>query len=120
MHGMLWLGRAVGLALIALVIFLSLTPHPPQATAWTESDKLGHLLAYATLMAWHAGVYPGRRSRWVWAVCFVLMGVMLEIVQGLGGVRHMELFDMVANTLGVIIGWTAFLAARRWARPAKA
>ena len=33
------------------------------------------------------------------------MGVALEFVQGWGGYRLFDIADMVANTLGVLLGW---------------
>jgi VanZ family protein len=98
----LWL--AIGWALVATVIFLSLTPHPPQAGLPYE-DKFEHILAYGTLMLWFAQLYreAGRRL-WIGAA-FVAMGVGLEFVQGFSGYRQFEYADMVANSLGVVAGF---------------
>jgi glycopeptide antibiotics resistance protein len=33
------------------------------------------------------------------------LGISLEFLQGIGGVRVMETLDMLANSLGVLTGW---------------
>src|SRR5689334_11771006 len=48
--------QAIGFALIAFVIYESLTPHPVEVPL-EQGDKYGHVLAYATLMAWFAQIY---------------------------------------------------------------
>lgn len=90
-----------GWLLVISVIYLSLTPTPPQTMAGF-SDKIGHFLAYALLMAWwHQIDHNACRL----ALLFVLMGLLMEILQGIGGIRHADIFDMTANTLGVGSGW---------------
>ncbi|MGB5209868.1 MAG: VanZ family protein [Gammaproteobacteria bacterium] len=92
-----WLG---GLGLIALVLGLSLMPSPP---AMTGSDKLGHVSAYATLAFWFSGLYPRKRF-WLILLALFAFGVMIEVLQGLGGHRHAEYYDALANLAGIAIG----------------
>lgn len=100
----LWLG--IGWGLIALVIFLSVTSSPPQIDIdFKYLDKLEHLTAYSVLMGWFGQLYHQSRTRILWFVGFVVMGITLEIIQGLGGVRYFEYADMAANALGALIGW---------------
>lgn len=83
---------------------LSLTP-PVDTGIHTVShlDKLGHWLAYFIAMLWFGFLYPRQR---VWSVMgLLLMGLSLELLQSLTSTRHMDGFDMLANTLGVLIGW---------------
>ena len=98
----LWL--AIGYALVALIVFLSLTPRPP-ALEFEQGDKLGHLLAYGTLMFWFCQFYARRATRAAYAAGFVAMGIALEFIQGATGYRSFELLDMGADALGVAIGW---------------
>lgn len=97
---------AVGWGLVAAIVWLSLTPSPPKVD-FAQSDKLGHLLAYGTLMFWFAQLYASRRTRLACAVGFAAMGVALEFVQGWTGYRDFDLYDMAANGIGVALGWTA-------------
>ena len=98
----LWL--ATGWFLIAAVVYLSLTPAPPKMDV-PVGDKVGHVLAYTVLMFWFIQIYYATRSRVLIALGFVLMGIGLEFLQGLGGDRQFEVADMVANAAGVVIGW---------------
>lgn len=96
---LLW--QAVGWAMVALVIWLSLTPQPPRPPALLSWDKADHLLAYAVLMFWYAQSFA-RHWRWPLFLCF--LGFALEVLQGLSAVRTFDLYDMVANLLGVTLG----------------
>jgi glycopeptide antibiotics resistance protein len=78
-----------------------------------HSDKLGHFAAYGLLMFWFCQLYLERKSRILYCLGFVVMGVGLEYVQGALGFRTYEVFDMYANTLGVLLGWAFALIAPR-------
>jgi len=101
---------AGGWAILAGIVYLSLTPSPPSAD-FEASDKVGHLLAYAVLMAWFALLYPLKKP--LLAAAFIAVGVALEFAQGAVGYRSYEVADMVANSLGVALGWGGALLARR-------
>ena len=103
-HFRLW--QAFGGALCLLVVYFSLTPSPPDL-GFDQSDKLGHLAAYAGLMWWFAQLYPTLRSRLIWAAAFVALGVGLEFAQRATGYRTFELADMAADAAGVLLGWLA-------------
>jgi len=98
----LWL--SLGWALVSGVIWLSLTPAPVQVPV-AEGDKLGHLLAYGTLMAWFANAYVRSIARVNLACALVFMGIALEFVQGWSGFRTFDIADMAANACGVLAGW---------------
>ncbi len=89
-------------------MWLSLTPSPPRVD-FEESDKVGHFLAYGLLMGWFCFLYLKARIRLAYAVGFIAMGIGLESLQGLLGYRTYEVFDLYANTLGVLLGWAAAL-----------
>ena len=100
----LWL--SVGWLLVMTMCYLSLTSNPPEFHIEFKSiDKLGHFLAYFILMFWFAQLYRTTRTRLFYVLFFILMGVVLEILQGLGGVRYFEYYDMLANSLGVALAW---------------
>jgi len=95
---------AAGWAWAAAIVWLSVTPAPPQVDV-AYGDKLGHLGAYALLMFWFAQLYSRRATQAAHAATFVAMGVALEFVQGALGTRSFEVLDMAANALGVALGW---------------
>jgi VanZ family protein len=96
---------AVGWLLIGLVVYLSLTPALPDLPEVDHGDKLGHFLAYAALMGWFAQLYRTRRAHLRIAVRLVLLGVGLELVQGMTGYRSFEAADIAANSAGVAAAW---------------
>jgi len=90
---------------IALVFYLSLMPHPPKPLAFEGADKLEHFIAYSWLMLWFCQLYLERKIRIRLFVALVAMGVSIEYLQRMGGYRMFEYADMLANTIGVTIGW---------------
>ena len=100
---------AAGWALAAAIVWLSLTPAPPRIDL-EQGDKLGHFLAYGSLMLWFSLLYPRRATRIAYAFAWTGMGVGLEFIQGQLGYRTYEVYDMYANALGVLIGWALAFA----------
>ena len=108
----LWL--AIGYALVALVLYLSLTSSPVDLELrFPYEDKFFHALAYFTLMVWFAQIYHGRLQRYMIAIGFVLMGVMLEYLQSFDPNRYYEFADMLANSFGVALGFVITLTAAK-------
>ena len=103
---------AAGWGWAAAIVWLSLTPTPPGMDV-EHGDKLGHLAAYGVLMFWFSQLYLQGATRVACAAGFIAMGIALEFVQGLLGYRSYELLDMLANTLGVLLGWGAALVLAR-------
>ena len=106
----LWL--AGGWLICVAIVWLSLTPSPP-SVGIEYGDKLGHFVAYGALMYWFCQLYASRSARLGYAVGFAAMGVALEFIQGALGYRTFEVADMIANTLGVLLGWIAALILPR-------
>ncbi len=97
--------RICGWLLLGLIWYLSLEPRLNQLPIDVlPSDKLGHFLAYAVLMGWFAQWHQ-RQYFWRLAVVFTLMGIGLEILQGISGLRQFDPMDMLANTTGVVVAW---------------
>jgi len=94
---------SIGLSLVLLVILLSLTSLPMPSANY--GDKAGHVLAYFVLMGWFAQIYHAPQSRFYYMIGFLLLGGLLEILQGLSGTRFAEWSDMLANTIGVLLAW---------------
>ena len=98
-----WL--SVGAGLIAVVVYLSLTPKPPHLPNFAMNDKVGHCLAYAVLMGWFGQLYRGNLPLAVFALAFIFLGISMEYLQMWGGARYFEYADMLADTIGVVVGW---------------
>jgi VanZ family protein len=99
----IWL--AIGFLLVGVVCFLTLTPSPPDMGDFPESDKIGHFIAYSTMMLWFGFIYlRGKRYIRV-GIAFIIMGIALELIQGMLDYRSFSTLDMGANACGVMIGW---------------
>ena len=96
----------------AAIVFLSLTPSPPD-TGVEHGDKLGHLLAYGLLMFWFCFLYRYRYTRLAYGIGWIALGIALEFAQGATGYRSFEVADMAANSLGVLLGWGISATLRR-------
>ncbi len=104
----IWL--MIGWGMVMGIILLSLVP-VPDAGVELPSDKLLHLVAYALLMGWFVQLYRGSARR-AFALGFICLGIVLELLQGMTPYRMFEWWDMVANGSGValsyLLGLTAF------------
>ena len=99
----------VGWSLVGVIWWLSLTPQPPHVD-FEQSDKVGHFLAYGGVMFWFCLVYRSPRTRLVYAIGFIAMGIGIEYIQRWTGYRSFEVYDMVADAIGVLLGWSVALA----------
>ena len=97
--------QAIGWAMLASVIWLSLSSDPPDAIFFPHADKLKHFLAYGVLMGWFGQLYTTTRTQHAWLLGLALMGVALEFLQGWGDVRFFDTADMLANGLGALLGY---------------
>jgi hypothetical protein len=92
--------QAVGWVMVAIVVWLSLTPKPPELPSFLGWDKAQHFAAYGCLMLWFGMSFT---RHWRWPLFLISLGVGLEFLQALTG-RSFDPMDMVANTIGVGIG----------------
>lgn len=115
----LW--AAIGVGLVAAVVWLSLTPDPVPAPD-VEGIDVNHFIAYFTLMMWWAQLVRGGGPRAGVAAGLVAMGVALELAQALTGYRTYDVRDMRDNAIGVgaayLLAFTplgrALQALERW------
>ncbi len=98
----LWLFVAV--MLLVLILYLSMTSKPYLPTPG-HSDKLYHFLAYMVLMGWWLQLFQQRISRLILALVFIAMGVGIEVMQSYHPLRYFDVWDMLANTSGVVLAW---------------
>jgi VanZ family protein len=91
------------------VCALAFDPNPPPQidTGW---DKLNHLLAFGTLAPCTMLALQGRRRRRLGSGLFLLaFGAFIEVVQTQIPGRSGEWGDLLADSLGIVLG---LLAAR--------
>ncbi|HED15207.1 MAG TPA: VanZ family protein [Gammaproteobacteria bacterium] len=99
----LWL--ATGWLMVLIVLILSLMPRPPQPLNFGGADKVEHVLAYFILMGWFAQIYHEARTRLWIAIGLIAMGIAIEILQPILAPRFFEWWDMLADTIGVLLAW---------------
>ena len=108
----LWLGLWwCGIAAVVLCSLLPafLLPEVPQG-----GDKLEHFGAYALLAMAAVQLFTPRRALLRAGIGLVALGIALEIAQGLfTTTRQMDVYDALANTLGVMAGLLTALAPTR-------
>lgn len=98
-------------ALAILVLSLIPTvPHMP-TTGW---DKSNHVLAFAVLTILGTRAYPARIAA-VLAGVF-LYGGLIEVLQSFTAYRFAELGDLIADGLGVLIGYGLGVSLRKFYR----
>jgi VanZ family protein len=101
-----------GWGLIVTVIMLSLLPMPSPKLGFIlfdNIDKMEHALTYATLTLWFAQICP----KCTWArigLKLLTLGVIIELLQGVTTYRNFSFWDIGANTLGILIGWSLSIA----------
>lgn len=93
----------LGWALIAAVIYGSLTSDGV-VRGLPFSDKVVHAFSYGLLMLWFAGLYARNRHGWI-ALVVLTLGLGLEIIQSQLSYRSFDPFDLLANALGVAVGF---------------
>jgi len=76
---------------------------------FTGQDKLIHLIVFSVLFFLGAKAYLGLIS-WKWLYLYLGLfsyGVLMELLQGQTSYRSMEAWDLVADSLGLIVGHSA-------------
>lgn len=100
------------IAVLAVILFTGLRPEPvPQV--FDQQDKLHHLLGFAALMFTLRLAFPQWRVFWAIAAS-LSAAVLIEVAQSLMPNRWASWGDMLANTLGVLIGWACSRLAYAW------
>jgi VanZ family protein len=95
------------LLLVGGVVVGSLLPSSAlPAPSFTGVDKVEHLTAYGVLAAYAVLLFAPVRAQALAAVGLVLLGAALEGAQAALTVSRLaDPGDLVANTLGVALGW---------------
>jgi len=112
-HAALW--RSLSVALLLAVVAGALSPavwfdSKVEALIWFENaDRWIHGLSFLFLSIWFAGLWE-RHAYWRIAVGLVLLGFIIEGCQLVVGYRTADWRDVVANTVGIIVGLTAATA----------
>jgi VanZ family protein len=110
--GATWFWRATLGLLVVVVLYLALMP-TPSATMTTGWDKLNHALAFGalSLSACFSGPRSGR-SVFMVSVGLMAFGALIEVLQLQVPGREADLRDLMADGVGVMLGFGAALVLR--------
>ena len=101
---------------VCLVVVLVFSLMPPQIIeppmGW---DKLNHAVTFAVLAMLGCSAYPERKVQVLLGL--LAYGGLIELLQSLTDYRSAETLDVVADGVGLLVGWT-FTRLLWRARPA--
>ena len=89
--------------MVVAIVVLSLIPLDIDLSE--GKDKWGHILMYCGPMFWFGLLYSAMGRQLQVALAFVALGIVLEFLQRETGYRSFEVADMVADGVGVLLGW---------------
>jgi VanZ family protein len=95
--------QAIGVIFVIAAFVVSLGPYPVRSSIH-NLDKILHAATYAGLAYWFTQLSIRRRHVWV-ALGLVAMGILIEYLQSFTRTRTPDLYDALANSLGVALGW---------------
>lgn len=101
------------LAILAVIV-VCLMPPPALPSLPDNSDKIEHFLAYFLLAFGAVQLFSGFRSLLIAASGLVALGIGIEFAQGmLTTTRSADIYDALADTLGVLLGMATVLTPWR-------
>ena len=85
---------------LAAITWLALTsePSPVSFQVW---DKLNHWVAFVTLAFLADYSFPGQQRNWIKWISLAAYGLGLELIQLMEGFRYFEIFDLLADIIGI-------------------
>lgn len=106
-----WLRGLVFASVTVILLFAGLRSQPiPEL--FDEEDKLHHWIGFLVFACSCRLAFPRVTFGWI-AVGCLLTGVLIEAMQGLMPLRTASPYDMLANSIGVLMG---LLISRYWVR----
>lgn len=93
--------RILLLVALSTITWLALAPDP-LADSYQVWDKLSHWMAFITLAFLADYSFPLMRKNWIKWISLAVYGLGLEVVQQFSGYRYFELFDVLADSIGII------------------
>lgn len=99
----------IAVSITLSVVILSLMKIPAHNLGITHLDKWQHCFAYFVLSISWLTVFYKKKKKLLIVVCCILLGIIIEILQNkLTSYRTGDYHDVIANSLGVLLGLFAF------------
>ncbi|MFC3608569.1 VanZ family protein [Stutzerimonas tarimensis] len=104
--------RVVPFFVVLVVLLMAGLRPDPVPQAFDQQDKLHHLLGFAAFAFSLRLAFP--RWGFVWMMGFAMaVALLIELGQGLLPQRTASGWDMLANMLGVLVGWLCWVVVQR-------
>lgn len=103
--------RAVFRGMCLGIFVLAMLPNNPSPSAFPDADKIVHAMAFAGLSFVGCLAYPLRI--FVLATFLVFLGAAIEVAQGFTPDRSPELFDFLADVVGIALGFITYRLSER-------
>jgi VanZ family protein len=101
-----WL--AAGFVFLALGLVSALSPISSRIPV-TLNDKLLHTGGFLFFMLWFGGIFRSGRLPYV-VVALSAYGLLVEVLQSFTPTRQAEFLDLIADVVGVLVGWAVTAA----------
>jgi VanZ family protein len=98
----LW--RAIGWLMLAVITVAMAMPAPEVELAIDHADKWVHVLAFATLGAWTAQIYPPSAALLWRGLGLLAFAASTELMQAVIPWRNADSGDLIADAIGVALG----------------
>jgi VanZ family protein len=95
--------RVMFVGMVLSVLVLALMPASHGASWFPQADKLQHAFAFVAL--WTLGLRARVGRGMVLAAGLLLFGVGIEVAQSFTPDREPSVFDVLADTAGIALGW---------------
>lgn len=104
--------RAALLFGLVAVLLLALLPTGDKVV-FSGQDKLVHGITFAVLFLLSKQSLSAGAPLWLIYPGLMSYGLLMEVLQGLTGYRHMEGMDLLADLLGLLAGHLIVLSIRK-------
>ncbi|WP_226017156.1 hypothetical protein [Novosphingobium sp. FKTRR1] len=88
---------------LAMVVMMALSPHPPRFPLDRYGDKVEHMSAFFALAVLAAAAWP-RAPLWQLLVALSLVGALIEVIQAIPALhRTCDVRDWVADMVALVL-----------------
>ena len=95
--------RIVLIACVATILWLALSPSPPNPAGLFDLDKVNHLGAFLVLSLLTDYSYLARSALVPKGAALLGFGLLIEVLQYWVGYRYFEIADLVADGGGILL-----------------
>jgi len=100
----------LAIAVTLTITVLSLIKLGVQPISFTYLDKVEHAIAYTTLSFFWLLTFGLTKKKILLVILIcVIFGAFIEVLQKTTSYRTFDYVDMIANTIGVLIGYLIFI-----------